>query len=198
MVLSIYICATIISNILCSEAVEIWLNNVPCAPYPIPIETDPELHNLYPSTVMLQRCHGNYGGSLLHCESKENTAFDLTVYNLLESGPTTIPLFNHTKCQLVCSIGPEQCNQYEVWNGNSCKCDCPSQKGDQCTELQYWDRKSCKCKCMVSPSYCGLLKEWDESTCQCKCKETKELMCCRGSIDSFSCKCIESGLKGGF
>ena len=177
-------------------AKEVWLNNVPCYPYQTPLETDPVYRNLYPSTVMIHRCLGSFGGNQLKCSAKTTENLAVKVYKLQDMTEGTVPMVNHTSCQQVCPIGPESCNKYQKWNPNICKCDCPKQASNPCHADQLWDSNNCQCYCKTTPASCGVNKKWDEPSCKCKCIETKELLCCKGTIDADSCKCEIPTVKG--
>ena len=170
----------------------VTLPSVPCAPHLVPIETDPERQNYQPQVVALARCSGSVSNADLKCTSKTALDIDVQVFDFSEAKLISLAMSNHTSCEQVCRRDAQSCSKYETWQPHVCRCACPSAPPEPCSVKHIWDHGSCSCRCNVLSRDCPSNKQWSESLCACVCKETKETMCCTGTIDQNNCKCIFS------
>ena len=92
---------------------------------------------------------------------------NMQVYNFLMRLNETRNVLWHESCKCVCKLNSSACNNKQIWNSDTCRCDCnenfagiiscakgymrnPStceyQSDKWCKQGQYLDHKSCVCK----------------------------------------------------
>ena len=94
------------------------------------------------------------------CVSKIIKNVNMKVYNFLMRLNETRNVLWHESCKCVCRLNSSVCNSKQIWNSDTCRCDCnedfagyiwnPSTCECQCDMLrksgQYSDHKNCICK----------------------------------------------------
>ena len=125
----------------------------------------------YPYNVLVNKCSGS-------CNTLDNPMtkmcvpnvikrVNMQVYNFLMRLNETRNVLWHEICKCVCKLNSSVCNNKQIWNGDTCTCDCnedfagiinctkgyasnPSTCEYQCDMLskpgQYLDHKNCVCK----------------------------------------------------
>ena len=185
---------TIYFNLLVvRETCSTMLPDIPCGVHTSYVKTDRRKNRYIPQVVKLQRCVGSVMVANMKCGRKSYETLDVKVFDLFQMTMASIKLKNHTSCQYVCRKGPESCSKYQIWRPHLCSCECQTPFHLPCTQKQIWDIGQCACRCNTHMSkHCGKIKKWDESSCACVCKETKEISCCKGTVDKDTCKCIHT------
>ena len=125
----------------------------------------------YPYNVLVNKCSGS-------CDTLDNPMakicvpkiiknVNMKVYNFLMRLNDTRNVLWHESCTCVCRLNSSVCNSKQIWNSDTCRCDCnedfagiinfakgyrwnPSTCESQCdmwcTSRQYLDHKNCVCK----------------------------------------------------
>ena len=116
----------------------------------------------YPYNVQVNKCSGS-------CNTLDNPMaklcvpgivkrVNMQVYNFLMRLNETCNVLWHKSCKCVCKLNPSVCNNKQIWNDDTCRCDCNEDfagiincaKGCQCDMWckpgQYLDHKNCVCK----------------------------------------------------
>ena len=57
----------------------------------------------------------------------------------------------HESCKCVCKLNPPVCNNKQIWNSGTCKCDCNEDfaKIINCTKGYMWNPSTCECQCDI-------------------------------------------------
>ena len=125
----------------------------------------------YPYNVLVNKCSGS-------CNTIDNPMaklcvpgtikrVNMQVYNFLMRLNETRNVLWHESCKCVCKLNSSVCNNKQIWNGDTCRCDynedfagiincikgytwnpstCESQCDTWCKPGQYLDHKNCICK----------------------------------------------------
>ena len=116
----------------------------------------------YPYNVQVNKCSGS-------CNTLDNPMaklcvpgivkrVNMQVYNFLMRLNETCNVLWHKSCKCVCKLNSSVCNNKQIWNDDTCRCDCNEDfagiincaKGCQCDMWcepgQYLDHKNCVCK----------------------------------------------------
>ena len=75
----------------------------------------------------------------------------------------------HERCKCVCRLNSAVCNSKQIWNSNTCRCDCNEDFASiiNCTKGYTWNPSTCKCQC---DTWCKPGKYLDHKNCVCKNK----------------------------
>ncbi|XP_066998880.2 platelet-derived growth factor subunit A [Anabrus simplex] len=139
---------------------------------------DPALF-YYPFCTRVERCGGCCASALLSCQPSQTEIINYQVMvTEYQSGKKMqfrqkeiIPVERHTKCKCDCIIKEKDCNQYQEYRKNECRCVCLNVDEQQ--------------KCLAENE----TKLWDHSNCTCECRDTKE--CSTGFyFDQYTCSCV--------
>ena len=79
---------------------------------------------------------------------------NMQVYNFLMRLNETRNVLWHESCKCVCKLNSSVCNNKQIWNDDTCRCDCNEdfagicecQCNKWCEPGQYLDHKNCFCK----------------------------------------------------
>lgn len=105
-------------------------------------------------TFTLQKSRYNFASRKFELEGKELVVVD-----------------EHLQCRCECSVRPEHCNPYQLYDKSECKCTCKN--NDERKKCNEDDRKI-----------------WDAQACQCRCRNVTE--CTTGSyFEMNQCRCID-------
>ena len=68
-------------------------------------------------------------------------------------------------CKLISTV----CNSKEIWNSNTCRCDCNEDFADiiNCNKGYTWNPSTCECQC---DKWCKTEQYLDHKNCVCKIK----------------------------
>ena len=63
-----------------------------------------------------------------------------------------IQLYNvlwHESCKYICRLNSSVCNNKQIWNGDTCRCDCNEDFAGiiNCTKGYTWNPSTCECQC---------------------------------------------------
>ena len=109
----------------------------------------------YPYNVQVNKCSGS-------CNTLDNPmaklcvpnvikGVNMQVYNFLMRLNETRNVLWHESCKCVCKSNSSICNNKQIWNGDTCRCDCNEdfcecQCDKWCKPGQYLDHKNFVCK----------------------------------------------------
>ncbi|XP_049826063.1 uncharacterized protein LOC109594529 [Aethina tumida] len=147
----------------------------------IKIVENPEPGVLYiPSCTRIERCGGCCRHKLLSCQATKIETITLKVTKvtfrnvnskLKKNSEKLIQIDKHTECECKCVVKPSDCNIYQEYRENECRC--------ACTNVD--EEKKCNKQ--------NATKLWDPTSCACVCREI--LQCSTGSrFDQKECTCV--------
>ena len=110
----------------------------------------------YPYNVQVKKCSGS-------CNTLDNPieklcvpnvikGLNMKVYNFLTMLNETRYVLWHESCKCVCKLNSSVCNNKQIWNSNTCRCDCNKDFAGMincdmwCKPSQYLNHKNCVCK----------------------------------------------------
>ena len=74
---------------------------------------------------------------------------NMQVYNFLMRLNETRNVLWHENCKCVCKINSSVCNNKQIWNDDTCRCNCNEDFTDiiSCDKGYMWNPSTCKCQC---------------------------------------------------
>ena len=127
----------------------------------------------YPYNVLVNKCSGSCdtldNPMSKICVSKNIKNVNMKVYNFLMRLNETCNVLWHESCKCVCRLNSSVCNSKQIWNSNTCRCDCNEDFAGiiNCTKGYMWNPSTCECQC---DKWCKLGKYLDNKNCVCKNK----------------------------
>ena len=107
----------------------------------------------YPYNVLVNKCSGS-------CDTINNPMaklcvpgiikrINMQVYNFLMILNETRSVLWHESCKCVCKLNSSVCNNKQIWNSDTCKCDCNEGFASiiNCTKGYMWNPSTCECQC---------------------------------------------------
>ena len=75
----------------------------------------------------------------------------------------------HESCKCVCKLMSSVCNKKQIWNSDTCRCDCNEDFASiiNCTKRYTWNPSTCECQC---DTWCKPGQYLDNKNCICKNK----------------------------
>ena len=72
----------------------------------------------------------------------------------------------HISCKCVCRLNSSACNSKQIWNSDTCKCDCNEDFAGiiNCIKGYTWNPSTCKCQCDM---WCKPSQYLDHKNCVC-------------------------------
>ncbi|KAH8291611.1 hypothetical protein KR018_006753, partial [Drosophila ironensis] len=152
-----------------------------CSPQPTIVELKPpaeEGSDFYytPACTRINRCNGCCGSMLISCQPTETEIVQLRVRKVDRSGAgarrlvAIVDVEQHLTCKCDCRIKAEDCNAYQSYRADLCRCECHNTDAkDKCLEQpesKYWDDANCTCACRYNQS-CTTGTVFDETQCKC-------------------------------
>ena len=73
----------------------------------------------------------------------------MKVYNFLTMLNETRNVLWHESCKCVCKLNTSVCNNKQIWNSNTCRCDCNEDFAGiiNCAKGYTWNPSTCECQC---------------------------------------------------
>ena len=73
----------------------------------------------------------------------------------------------HESCKCICKLNSTVCNNKQIWNGDTCRCDCNEDFASVvgCDKGYTWNPSTCKCQCDM---WCKPGQYLDHKNCICK------------------------------
>ena len=123
--------------------------------------------------VLVNKCSGN-------CDTLNNPMakmcvpniikrINMKVYNFLMRLNETRNVLWHESCKCVCRLDSSICNNKQIWNSDTCRCDCNDDFAGiiNCTKRYMWNPSTCECQCDM---WCKPGQYLDHKNCVCKNK----------------------------
>ena len=127
----------------------------------------------YPYNVQVNKCSGS-------CDTLDNPIEKLCVpnvmkelnmkfYNFLTILNETRNVLWHESCKCVCKLNSSVCNNNQIWNDDTCRCDCNQDFAGMinCAKGYTWNPSTCECQCDM---WCKSGQYLDHKNCVCKNK----------------------------
>ena len=107
----------------------------------------------YPYNVLVNKCSGS-------CNTLDNPMskicipkiiknVNMKVYNFLKRLNETLNVLCHESCKCVCKLNSTVCNSKQIWNSDTCRCDCNEDFAGiiSCDKGYTWNPSTCECQC---------------------------------------------------
>ena len=127
----------------------------------------------YPYNVLVNKCSGSCNTinnpmaklCVPNVIKKEN----MQVYNFLMMLNETRNVLWHERCKCICKLNSSVCNNKQIWNDDTCRCDCNEDFAGiiNCTKGYMWNPSTCECQC---DTWCKPGQYLDHKNCICKKK----------------------------
>ena len=129
--------------------------NQKCMPRPKILDVNEGIGEalFYPYDVLVNKCSGS-------CNTLDNPMsricvpniiknVNIKVYNFLMRLNETRNVLWHESCKCVCLLNPSVSNNKQIWNSDTCRCDCNEDFAGiiNCTKGYMWNPSTCACKC---------------------------------------------------
>ena len=163
-------------SIIKTEALEcVSVINRKCMPRPKILDVNEGVDEalFYPYNVLVNKCSGS-------CDTINNPMaklcvpgivkrVNMQVYNFLMRLNETCSVLWHESCKCVCKLNSSVCNNKQIWNGDTCRCDCNEDFASiiNCTKGYMWNPSTRKCQ---SDIWCKPGQYLDHKNCICKNK----------------------------
>ena len=94
---------------------------------------------------------------------------NMKIYNFLMRLNETRNVLWHESCKCVCRLNSSVCNNKQIWNSDTCKCDCNEDFAGimNCDKGYMWNPSTCACECDM---WCKPGQYIDYKKCVCKKK----------------------------
>ena len=163
-------------NIIKTKALEcVSVVNQKCMPRPKILDVNEGIGEalFYPYNVLVNKCSGS-------CNTLDNRlskicvpniikGINMQVYNFLMRLNETRNVLWHESCKCVCKLNSSVCNSKQIWNSNTCRCDCNEDLAGiiNCNKGYMWNPSTCQCQC---DKWCKQGQHLDDKNCVCKNK----------------------------
>ena len=103
------------------------------------------------------------------CVPKIIKNVNMKVYKFLMRLNETRNVLWHESCKCVCRLYSSVCNSKQIWNSNTCRCDCNEDFAGiiNCTKEYMWNPSTCECQC---DKWCKTGQYLYHKSCVCKNK----------------------------
>ena len=163
-------------NVLKVNALEcVSVINQKCMPRPKILHVNEGVGEalFYPYNVLVNKCSEscdtiNNPMSKI-CVPKTIKNVNMQVYNFLMNVNETRNVLWHESCKCVCKLNSSICNNKQIWNDDTCRCDCNE---DFTGVVDYdkgytWNPSTCECQCDM---WCKPGQYLDHKNCICRNK----------------------------
>ena len=91
---------------------------------------------------------------------------NMKAYNFLMRLNETRNVLWHEGCKCVCRLNSSVCNNKQIWNDDTCRCDCNEDFASiiNCTKGHMWNPSTCECQCDM---WCKPGQYLDHKNCVC-------------------------------
>ena len=127
----------------------------------------------YPYNVLVNKCSGScntFDNPMSKiCIPKIIKNVNMKVYNFLMMFNETRNVLWHESCKCVCRLNSAVCNSKQIWNSDTCRCDCNEDFAGiiSCDKGYTWNPSTCECQCDM---WCKPGQYLDHKNCICKNK----------------------------
>ena len=127
----------------------------------------------YPYNVLVNKCSRS-------CNTLDDPVARLCIPNIIKN--VNMKVYNffmrlneirnvlwHKSCKCVCKLNSSVCNSKQVWNSDTCRCDCNKNFASiiNCTKEYMWNPSTCECQGDI---WCKPGQYLDHKNCVCKNK----------------------------
>ena len=163
-------------SIIKTKALEcVSVVNQKCMPSPKILDVNDGVGEalFYPYNVLVNKCSGS-------CNTLDTPMIKLSVpnvikrvnmqvYNFLMRLNETRNVLWYESCKCVCKLNSSVCNNKQIWNDDTCRCDCNEDFTDiiSCDKGYTWNPSTCECQC---DTWCKPGQYLDHKNCVCKNK----------------------------
>ena len=157
-------------SIIKAKALEcVSVINQKCMPRPKILDVNEGIGEalFYPYNVLVNK----YSRS---CDTINNPMTKLCVPNVIKR--VNMQVYNflmrllwHESCKCICKLNSSACNNKQIWNDDTCRCDCNEDFTDiiSCDKGYTWNPSTCECQC---DTWCKQGQYLDHKNCVCKNK----------------------------
>ena len=169
-------------NIIKTKALEcVSVVNQKCMPRPKILDVNEGVGEalFYPYNVQVNKCSGS-------CNTLDNPmeklcvpnvikGVNMQVYNFLTMLNETRNVLWHESCKCVSKLNSSICNNKQIWNSDTCRCDCNEDFAGiiSCAKGYTWNPSICECQC---DKWCKPGQYLDHKNCVCKNKLVGRVM----------------------
>ena len=163
-------------NIIKTKALEcVSVVNQKCMPRPKILDVNEGIGEalFYPYNVLLNKCSGSCNTldnpmSKL-CVPKIVKNVNMQVYSFLMRLNETRNVLWHESSKCVCKLNSSVCNNKQIWNDDTCRCDCNEDVAGilNCAKRCMWNPSTCESQCNI---WCKQGQYLDHKNCVCKNK----------------------------
>ena len=127
----------------------------------------------YPHNALVNKCSGSCNTlddpMTRLCVPNIIKSVNMKVYNFLMRLNETRKVLWHESCKCVCQLNSSVCNSKQIWNGDTCRCDCNEDFAGiiSCDKGYTWNPSTCECQCDM---WCKPDQYLDYKKCICKNK----------------------------
>ena len=163
-------------SIIKTKALEcVSVVNQKCTPRPKILDVNEGVGEalFYPYNVLVNKCSGS-------CDTLDDPMakmrvpniikrVNMKVYNFLMRLNETRNVLWHESCKCVCRLNSSVCNSKQIWNNDTCKCDCNEDFVGiiTCNKGYIRNPSTCDCQC---DTWCKPGQYLDHKNCVCKNK----------------------------
>ena len=103
------------------------------------------------------------------CVAKIIKNVNIKVYSFLMRLNETRNVLQHESCKCVCKLNSTVCNSKQIWNSDTCRCDCNEDFASMISRDKgyTWNPSTCECQCDM---WCKPGQYLDHKNCVCKNK----------------------------
>ena len=149
--------------------------NQKCMPRPKILNVNEDVAEalFYPYNVLVNKCKGSCdtldNPMAKLCVSNIIKRVNMKVYNFLMRLNETRNVLWHESCKCVCRLNSLVCNSKQIWNSDTCRCDCNEDFAGiiNCTKGYMWNPSTCECQRDI---WCKAGQYLDHKNCICKNK----------------------------
>ena len=149
--------------------------NQKCRPRPKILDVNEGIGEalFYPYKVLVNKCSGSYNTldnpMSKTCVPKIIKNVNMQVYSFLIRLNETRNVLWHESCKCVCKLNSSVCNNKQIWNDDTCRCDCNEDFAGiiNCAKGYMWNPSTCECQ---FDKWCKQGQYLDHRNCVCKNK----------------------------
>ena len=169
-------------SIIKTKALEcVSVVNRKCMPRPKILDVNEGVDEalFYPYNVLVNKCSGSC--NMLDdpmaklCVPNIVKRVNMKVYNFLMRLNETRNVLWHESCKCVCRLNSSVCNNKQIWNSDTCRCDYNEDFAViiNCDKGHTWNPSTCACECDM---WCKPGQYLDYKNCVCKNKLTGKII----------------------
>ena len=129
--------------------------NQKCMPRPKILDVNESVGEalFYLYNVLVNKCSGSCNTldnpMVKLCVSNIIKRVNMKVYNFLMRLNETRNVLWHESCKCMCRLNSSVCNSKQIWNSDTCRCDCHEDfAGTMTFDKGYmWNPSTCECQC---------------------------------------------------